>query len=207
MASTSGLASATNTAFPTKIRLPAGSPVIGSRQISTLATSTLSSAQPVTGIAPTTLEVLFTGVSKLPNGAPGGLIRAAFTWIVCGELVAAGAVTVTVPDGGPSGALTKKDPLPVPDGGETRILSELEDTVQFEAPPLLKLTATCCGLVAAELLTAKFKTLRLSDIVVATMVVGSEKFTVAAPPPDTLTKFTCGEVAVAETFTVIVITG
>src|SRR5229473_634695 len=104
MASTSGRASATNTALPTKIRLPAGSPVIGSRQISTPVTSTLSSAQPVTGIAPTTPVVLFAGVSKLPNG--GEVVAlATFTWTVSGELVARGDVTVTVP-AGPRATLT-----------------------------------------------------------------------------------------------------
>src|SRR5207302_1291506 len=95
-ASTSGRAPATNTALPTKMRLPAGSPVIGSRQISTPVTSTLSSAQPVTGIAPTTPVVLFAGVSKLPNGNPGAAL-VIFTWIVSGELLAPGALTVTVP--------------------------------------------------------------------------------------------------------------
>src|SRR6266404_5459624 len=160
MACTSGRASATNTALPMKIRLPAGSPVTGSRQISTLATSTLSRAQPVTGIAPTTPEVLFTGVSKLPNGAPGGVTRVTFTWIVCGELEAPAAVTVIVPDGGPIGTVTKNNPLPVPDVGYGIMLSVLEDTVQFRVPPLLKVTAICCGVVAAEL-TPKFKTLRL----------------------------------------------
>src|SRR5216684_3156610 len=98
MASTSGRASATNTALPTKIRLPAGSPVTGSRQISTPVTSKLSSAQPVTGIAPTTPEVFVAGVSKLPNG--GAVVALAMlTWTVCGVLPALGALTVTVPAG------------------------------------------------------------------------------------------------------------
>src|SRR5258708_18531712 len=62
MACTSGLASAENTAVPIKIRFPAGSPTTGSRKISTCVTSMLSSAQPVTGIAPTTPVVLLMGV-------------------------------------------------------------------------------------------------------------------------------------------------
>src|SRR5258708_15490081 len=104
MASTSGRASATNTELPTKIRLPAGSPVIGSRQISTPVTSKLSSAQPVTGIAPTTPVVLFTGVSKLPNGAVVAELLM-FTSTISGEFRADGAVTVTKP-AGPGAPLT-----------------------------------------------------------------------------------------------------
>src|SRR5260221_13513561 len=50
---------------------PAGSPTIGSREISTRVTLMLSSAQPVTAIAPTTPVVLVSGVSKLPNGWVG----------------------------------------------------------------------------------------------------------------------------------------
>src|SRR5258708_19135687 len=83
----------------------------------------------------------------------------------------------------------------------------LEDAVQFRAPTLLKFTATCCGLLTPELLAPKFKTLRLSDKAGVTIVVGSEKFAVADPPPDTLTWFTCGDVAVCSTFTLTVITG
>src|SRR5258708_2396610 len=141
MASTSGRASATNTALPMEIRLPAGSPVIGSRQISTPVTSTLSSAQPVTGIAPTTPVVLFAGVSKLPNGGPLlGLVT--FTWTVWGEFAAVGDVIVMVPDD-PCATLTCIIPLPVPDVGETVMLLWFEDAVQLRWAPLLKLTATC----------------------------------------------------------------
>ena len=41
---------------------------MGSRQISTLATPTLSRAQPVTAISPAMPVVLLIGVSKLPYG-------------------------------------------------------------------------------------------------------------------------------------------
>jgi len=54
---------------------------------------------------------------------------------------------------------------------------------------------------------AKFKTFRLRDKAADPITVESEKFTVADPPPATLTRFTCGEVAVGETFTVTVMTG
>ena len=39
------------------------------------------------------------------------------------------------------------------------------------------------------------------------ITVESEALAVAEPPPETLTIFTCGEVAVAETFTVTVMAG
>src|SRR5260370_25369760 len=93
---TSGRASAENTAVPMKIRVPEGSPTTASRKISTCVTSMLSSAQPVTGIAPTTPVVLVIGVSKLPNGA-AGVTLATLTVMVCGELIAPGAVTVAMP--------------------------------------------------------------------------------------------------------------
>jgi hypothetical protein len=47
-----------------------GSLLIGSRQTWTFAIPTLSSAQPVTGMAPATPVVLSRGVSKLPMGLP-----------------------------------------------------------------------------------------------------------------------------------------
>jgi hypothetical protein len=56
-------------------------------------------------------------------------------------------------------------------------------------------------------LTAKFKTLRLRDKAADPITVESEKFTVADPPPDTLTRFTWGEVAVGETLTLTIMTG
>src|SRR5437879_13889296 len=96
MACTSGRASDENTAVPMKIRAPEGSPTTGSRKISTRVTSILSSAQPVTGIAPTTPVVLVIGVSKLPNGS-AGVTPATFTVMVCGALIAPVAVTVTTP--------------------------------------------------------------------------------------------------------------
>src|SRR5437868_5186041 len=136
MACTSGLASSTKTAVPIGIKLPEGSPTTGSRRISTRVTSMLSSAQPVTGIAPTTPVVLVIGVSKLPNGS-AGVTPATFTVMVCGELIAPVEVTVTMP----------LDPEP------------------------------------------------------------AEIWNVPVPTPETDAWFTCGDVAVPETFTVTVMTG
>src|SRR6266481_5107912 len=133
MASTSGRASATNTALPMEIRLPAGSPVIGSRQISTPVTSTLSSAQPVTGIAPMTPVVLFAGVSKLPNGFPE-LTLVTFTWICCGEFAAPDAVTVTTPLD-PAAAPICSVAFPRPDAGDTVIFDLLEEADQLTPLP------------------------------------------------------------------------
>jgi hypothetical protein len=39
------------------------------------------------------------------------------------------------------------------------------------------------------------------------MVVESVAVAVADPPPETVTEFTCGDVAIADTFTVAVIAG
>src|SRR5216684_2928384 len=71
------------------------SPVTGSRQISTFATSTPSSAQPLSGIAPETLAVPSTGVSN----APKGLLptRTAADTLAAGEGRMFGVVRIAVP--------------------------------------------------------------------------------------------------------------
>src|SRR5712671_5054116 len=109
------------------MRAPGGSVPTGSRQISTFVTSTLSSAQPVTGIAPATPAVLSAGVSKLPKRLPIAAF-ATFTWIVCGEFDAAGAVMVTIPLG-PATAVTVIVALPVPDVVDTVMFDWLEEAV------------------------------------------------------------------------------
>src|SRR5215471_5187068 len=75
----------------------AGSPGIGSRQMAMLVRPMSSSAQPVTGSAPTTPLVLSTGVSKKPNGAAVVGVTFNCTGSVIGELGTPGAVIVSVP--------------------------------------------------------------------------------------------------------------
>src|SRR6266404_3642949 len=136
MAATSGLASAEKTEVPMKTRLLGDSVTIGSRKISTRVTSILSSAQPVTGIAPTTPVVPLIGVSKLPNGS-AGVTLATFTVMVCGELIAPGAVTVTKPLD-PALAEIWNVPVPTPDGGLAVILEWSDVAVQATfAPPVM----------------------------------------------------------------------
>src|SRR6267142_3351344 len=118
---------------------PTGSLPAGSRQMSTFVTSTLSSAQPVTGIAPATPVMLSTGVSKLPNGLPADRVEM-FTWICLGDPTAFGAVTVTVPFG-PALPDTWNEPLPLPEPCVTTMLDWFEVAVQGRPPPV-KFTVT-----------------------------------------------------------------
>src|ERR1700726_1406541 len=103
----------------------AASPGTGARQMPTPVaadTSMLSSAQPVTPTAPVIPPVLFTGVSKLPNGM-AGVTLVTLTWTCCGEPVAPAALTVMMAPGDPLAggavAVTWNVPLPVPEVGET----------------------------------------------------------------------------------------
>src|SRR5258706_8289329 len=118
---------------------PSGSLPAGSGQMSTFVTSTLSSAQPVTGIAPATPVVLSVGVSKLPNGLPADGEEMA-TWICLGDPRAFGAVTVIVPFG-PLLADTWNEPFPVPEPCVTTMLGWLEVAVQ-PTPSPVKFTVT-----------------------------------------------------------------
>src|SRR5437016_4185432 len=143
MACTSGRASDENTAVPMKIRAPAGSPMTGSLKMSTCVTSMLSNAQPVTGIAPTTPVVPSIGVSKLPNGSVDATL-ATFTWMVCGELIAPAAATVTIPLD-PGAAEIWNVPVPTPDPGFTAMLEWSEVAVQATLTPPLMVTRMVCG--------------------------------------------------------------
>src|SRR5579862_273576 len=129
------------------------SPGTGARHMPTLRTSMLSKAQPVTPTAPLMPVVLFTGVSKLPNGM-AGVTLATLTWTCWGELVAPSAVTVIIaPDVPPpegAAAVTWKVPLPVPDGGEMVTLERSEVAVQPTLRPPVMLTVTVCGEVINE---------------------------------------------------------
>src|SRR5260370_16441638 len=93
-AATSGRAPKEKTASPMNTN-PEPSPGTGSREIATLVTSMLSSAQPVTGMAPTTPVVPFIGVSNEPNGWVLGLMAA--VTVTVGEAAIAVADTVTLP--------------------------------------------------------------------------------------------------------------
>src|SRR5260370_31566819 len=121
-----------------KTRLPAGSPITGSRRISTRVTSILSSAQPVTGIAPTTPVVLVIGVSKLPNGS-AGVTLATLTVMLCGELVAPVEVTVTVPLD-PELAEIWNVPVPTPAPGFTVMLEGSGGAVQATLNATVRVT-------------------------------------------------------------------
>src|SRR5579864_54144 len=96
-----------------------GSAPTGARQMPTLVTSMLSSAQPVTGIFPASPVALLAGVSKLPNGTDG-VTLVTFTWTCWGEPGIPAAVTVMAPLG-PALAVTWKLPLPLPEDGNTVI--------------------------------------------------------------------------------------
>src|SRR5437867_3464684 len=82
-----------------------GSLTTGSRQISTLATPTLSRAQPVTAISPAMPVVLLIGVSKLPYGPEEfegvvliiGLIAIDKVAVAVPKLLVACTVNVAVP--------------------------------------------------------------------------------------------------------------
>src|SRR5258708_18193947 len=108
--------------------------------MSTFVTSTLSSAQPVTGIAPATPVALSVGVSKLPNGLPAEGVEMA-TWICLGDPIAFGAVTVIMPLG-PGFPTTWNAPFPAPDPCVTTTLGWFEVAVQANAAPPVKLTFT-----------------------------------------------------------------
>src|SRR5260370_35723433 len=101
--------------------------------MSTLVTSMLSSAQPVTAIAPAMPDVPLAGVSKLPTGDPG-VLAAPLTCACSDGLVARGAPTVITPLG-PELTVTWKAPLPVPDPGDTVIAGWFEEAVQATPGP------------------------------------------------------------------------
>src|SRR5260221_9181998 len=128
--------------------------------MSTFVTSILSSAQPVTGIAPATPVVLSMGVSKLPKGLPA----TTFDTLTCtclGEPGAPGAVTVINPLP-PGVTVTWNVPLPLPDIGETEMLWLFDDAVQATPLPLLKVIEMVCGLVTSATLTPKLRMLWLN---------------------------------------------
>ena len=141
----------------------------------------MSKAQPVTGIAPVTLLVLFTGVSKLPKGGIGMALKT-FTVIVFGEPAAPVEVTVIKPLG-PGRMETWKVPVPTPDVGLTVILEWSEVAVHGE--PLPMVTSTVCGLVISEPILPKFSTFRFTDRAGAPVIVAeSLALAVAEPPPE-----------------------
>src|SRR5689334_21379494 len=76
----------------------AGSPGTGSRQIATVVMPMSSTAQPVTGNAPTTPVDPSTGVSKKPRGAVAAPVTLSWTGSVIGEFGTPGAVIVSVAD-------------------------------------------------------------------------------------------------------------
>ncbi len=109
-------------------------------------TNNVTGAIPVTGWALDNVEVLLTGVSKLPKGAIGMALKT-FTVIVCGEPAAPVEVTVMMPLG-PGRMETWKVPVPTPEAGLTEILTWSEVAVHGEPFPML--TSTVCGLVISE---------------------------------------------------------
>ena len=143
----------------------------------------MSKAQPVTGIAPATLLVLFTGVSKLPKGGIGMALKT-FTVIVFGEPAVPVEVTVIKPLG-PGRTETWKVPVPTPDVGLTVILEWSEVAVHGE--PLPMVTRTVCGLVISEPIKPKFSSFRFTDRdggVMMIIVAESLALAVAELPPE-----------------------
>ena len=129
-----------------------------------------SSAQPVTGIAPVTLPVPSSGVSKDPNGACSccGASTVRLTLAV-GEFDEPTPVTVMVAVAGPFGGSRAlfvvrdavRDAEPEPDAGLTDNQGTLEAAVHVTVPgPLLSSVKVCDGVTAlivpADTLAPKF---------------------------------------------------
>ena len=102
-------------------------------------------------------------------------------------------------------------PLGAADGTSAPMLVAAQVVAVTDTPPMVSVLLPCVEpkfvpVIVTEAPAAAL--LGVTDTVVGpVIVVESMPFAVADPPPDTLTEFTCGELALAPTFTVTVIAG